>query len=79
MTIVLKPDQERAVQAAIEAGLIRSVDEFVDMAIGALPSNRRQEASRADAIRRMEEFGETHKLSLGERISRRFLHGGHRL
>ena len=78
MTIVLKPDQERAVQAAIEAGLIRSLDEFIDIAIGALPSNGAQEASRADAIRRMEEFGETHKLSLGERISRRFLHEGHR-
>jgi Arc/MetJ-type ribon-helix-helix transcriptional regulator len=79
MTIVLKPDQEKAIQEAIHAGLIGSVDEFIDAAIGALPHNGGERSSRADAVRRMEEFGEMHKLDLGERISRKLLHEGHRI
>ena len=77
MTIVLKPDQEKAVQEAIEAGLIQSVDELIEAAIGALPRNTGEAPSRVDAIRRMKEFGEMHKLDLGERISRKILHEGH--
>jgi hypothetical protein len=79
MTIVLKPDQEKAIQEAIDAGLVRSVDEFIDAAIEALPHNGVEAFSRADAVRRMQEFGETHRLSLGEPISRKLLHAGHRL
>ena len=37
MHITLKPDQEVVIQAAIRAGLIRSIDEFIDTAIEALP------------------------------------------
>ncbi len=37
MTITLKPDQERASQDAIRSGLVRSVDEFIEAAIEALP------------------------------------------
>jgi len=37
MTITLKPEQERAIQEAIQAGLIQSVEEFIETAIGALP------------------------------------------
>ena len=37
MQITLRPDQERVLQDAIHAGLVRSVDEFIDSAIGALP------------------------------------------
>jgi hypothetical protein len=37
MTITLKPDQERAIQDAIRTGLVRSVDEFIETAIEALP------------------------------------------
>jgi hypothetical protein len=37
MQITLRPEQERAVQRAIQAGLIRSVDELIDAAIEALP------------------------------------------
>jgi hypothetical protein len=79
MTIVLKPDQEKALQEAIDAGVIGSVDEFIDTAIGALPHNSGEQSSRADAVRRMKEFGEAHKLSLGEPISRKLLHEGHRM
>ncbi len=78
MTTVLKPDQERALQAAIQAGLIRSVDEFIDTAIEALPHNEEGALSREDAVRRMQEFGDKYRLSLGEPVTRKLLHEGHR-
>jgi hypothetical protein len=34
--------------------------------------------TRADAVRRMAEFGEKHRLNLGEPMSRELLHEGHR-
>ena len=77
MTIVLKPDQEKVVREAIQGGLIKSVDEFIDLAIGALPRTGMQDA-RTEAVRRMQEFGDQHKLSFGEPISRKLLHEGHR-
>jgi hypothetical protein len=79
MTIVLKPDQEKAIQEAIDAGVIGSVDEFIDTAIGALPHNNGERSSRAEAVRRMKEFAEVHKLNLGEPISRKLLHEGHHI
>jgi Arc/MetJ-type ribon-helix-helix transcriptional regulator len=77
MTITLTPNQENAVREAIQAGLVQSVDEFIEAAIHALP---RQENAvvRSEAVRRMQEFGEIHRLSLGEPITRRLLHEGHR-
>jgi hypothetical protein len=79
MTIILKPEQERAIQEAINAGLIRSVDEFIETAIQSLPHAGARASSRADAVRRMQEFGDKYRLSLGERITRTLLHEGHRL
>ena len=79
MTIILKPEQERAIQEAINAGLIRSVDEFIETAIESLPHGGGTASSRADAVRRMQEFGEKYRLSLGEPITRTLLHEGHRL
>ena len=37
MTITLTPDQERAIQEAIRTGVVRSIDEFIETAIKALP------------------------------------------
>lgn len=37
MTITLGPEQEQAVRAAIQAGRVASVDEFIEHAIAALP------------------------------------------
>jgi hypothetical protein len=37
------------------------------------------EPARVEAVRRMLEFGERHRLSLGEPITRKLLHEGHRL
>jgi Arc/MetJ-type ribon-helix-helix transcriptional regulator len=39
MTIILQPDQERAIEGAIRAGAFRSVDEFIDAAIASLPNH----------------------------------------
>jgi hypothetical protein len=78
MTIVLKPDQERAIQEAIQAGLIQSVEEFIETAIEALPHSDGG-TSREEAVRRMQEFGDEYRLSLGEPVTRKILHEGHRL
>jgi Arc/MetJ-type ribon-helix-helix transcriptional regulator len=79
MTIILKPDQERAIQEAIQAGLIRSVDEFIDTAIEALPHAEGEATAREEAVRRMQEFGDEYRLSLGKPVTRKLLHEGHRL
>jgi len=52
MTITLTPEQERAIREAIQAGLVHSVDEFINSAIDALPDSQQQAPSRGDAVRR---------------------------
>lgn len=78
MTITLTPDQEKAIRDAIEAGLVESVNEFIETAIEALPHREEGAPSREEAVRRMREFGETYRLSLGEPVTRKLLHEGHR-
>ena len=78
MTITLTPDQERTIQEAIQAGLVRSGDEFIEAAIEALPHREGASPSRREAVRRMQEFGGRYRLSLGEPITRELLHEGHR-
>jgi len=79
MTIQLSPEQERAIQEAIKNGVVRSVDEFIEAAIAMLPEHKeRSRISREEAVRRMEEFGEKYRLDLGEPITRKLLHEGHR-
>jgi Arc/MetJ-type ribon-helix-helix transcriptional regulator len=78
MTITLKPAQEKALQEAIQAGLVRSVDEFIETAIEALPRRVKGTPSREAAVRRMQEFGAKHRLSLGEPITRKLVHEEHR-
>jgi hypothetical protein len=77
MTIILRLDQERAIQEAIQAGVIRSVDQFIDTALEALPHGG-DAASRQEAVRQMREFGEKYNLDLGEPVPRNLLHEGHR-
>jgi len=76
MTITLTADQETAIRNAIQAGLVHSVDEFIETAIETLPQ-RKPHSSREEAVRRMREFGDKYNLSLGEPITRRLLHEGH--
>jgi Arc/MetJ-type ribon-helix-helix transcriptional regulator len=77
MTITLTPQQEEAIQRAIEAGLVRSVHEFIETAVEALPLGAVGASSRQDAVKRMQEFGEKYRLSLGEPVTRKLLHEGH--
>jgi Arc/MetJ-type ribon-helix-helix transcriptional regulator len=79
MTITLNPDQEKAIREAIKAGLVRSVDDFIESAIEALPHSANGTPSREEAVRRMQEFGDTYHLNLGEPVTRTLLHEGHRL
>ena len=79
MTITLTPAQEKAIRQAIEAGLVRSVDEFIDTALEGLPLSVGGASSRRDAVRRMQEFCDKYQLSLGEPVTRKLLHEGHRV
>jgi len=79
MTIKLTPEQEKAIQRAIKSGVVRSVDEFIETAIALLPQAKDQNGgSRQEAVRDMLEFGEKYRLSLGEPITRKLMHEGHR-
>jgi Arc/MetJ-type ribon-helix-helix transcriptional regulator len=80
VTITLKPGQERAIRQAIEAGLVRSVDEFIETAIDALPrpeSGFDQEKARA-AVERIREIRKGVKLDLRGMSIREFAHLGHK-
>ncbi|MGA3099820.1 MAG: hypothetical protein ABSF25_25480 [Bryobacteraceae bacterium] len=80
MQITLKPDQETVIQAAIQAGLIRSVDEFIDTAIEALPLRDagfdREKAKLAGA--RMREIRRGVRLGLQGMSIRELAHVGHK-
>ncbi len=88
MTIELKPEETQIIDQAIQAGLIQRPDEIVGMAVKTLSSRlealrsrveqNQATASRYEAVRRMQEFGKTHGLSLGEPITRKLMHDGHR-
>jgi putative addiction module CopG family antidote len=78
VTIDLKPEQERIIRQQLASGLYNSVDEVLDNALASLPNNARFDREhRREAVRRMMEFGERRKLSLGEPVTRQFLHQGH--
>jgi Arc/MetJ-type ribon-helix-helix transcriptional regulator len=80
VTIELKPGQERISQEQLASGHYKSIDEVLDTALASLPHDRRfDRENRREAVRRMIEFGERRKLSLGEPVTRQFLHEGHRI
>jgi hypothetical protein len=73
VTIDLKPEQEQIIRQ-------HSVGEVLDTALASLPNDARFDREhRREAVRRMIEFGERRKLSLGEPVTREFLHQGHLL
>jgi len=80
MTIILKPEQERAVQEAIRAGLIRSVDEFIETAIEALPHREGQfdKEKARQAVARIRELRKGVRLDLQGMSLRDFAHIGHK-
>jgi Arc/MetJ-type ribon-helix-helix transcriptional regulator len=80
MTIELKPEQERIIQQQLASGHFRSVEEVLTTALASLPRDGRfDRENRRETVRRMIEFGERRKLSLGEPVTREFLHEGHRI
>jgi hypothetical protein len=68
MTISLRPEHERLITEAIQAGLIRTADEAFDDALEDLRRRlqaRNTEASIAQVAERLATFGKRHNLSLG--------------
>ena len=86
MTVELKPEQERIVRRQLAAGHFASVDEVLATALAHLPQDchfyaedlRFNPKSRREAVRRMIEFGDRGRFSLGELVTRSFLHEDHR-
>ena len=87
MTVHLTREQEQRVEAIIQSGAYQSVEDVVEAALtavehDALPSFQNASVSdktgRQEAVRRMLEFGDKYHLSLGEPVTRKSLHEGHR-
>jgi len=83
MTIELKPEDTLIIDQAIQAGLIHRADDVVEVGVETLRSRLQARlspgsSSRPEAVRRMQEFADTYRLGLGERITRDLLHEGHR-
>lgn len=80
MTITLTPEQEKAIQNAIQSGLVGSVNEFIATAIDALPHKENgfdKEAARL-AVARIRELRKGVKLDLQGMSLREFAHLGHK-
>lgn len=84
MTITPKPEQEQLIAQAIRAGLVKDAEEVLDIGVDTLrtrletPMAADRRSERLKAVERMREFGEKHRLTLGEPITRDLLHEGHR-
>jgi len=83
VTLHLKPEVEAGLQAqALASGMeledyLLTLVEEAAFSTWAGATSKEHEA-RAEAVRKMVEFGETHRLSLGEPITRSLIHEGHR-
>ena len=76
MSITLNTEQERIIDEEIKSGHFSTPDEVLDQALAAL-RDRRQ--ARREAVRRVREFGQKHRLSLGGIRIKDLIHEGHRL
>lgn len=83
VTLNLRPEVEAGLLARAQTSgmdLERYLVSLVEEA--ALPARQNsaetQQRTRREAVRRMIEFGEKHRLSLGEPITRELLHESHR-
>ena len=80
MSINLTTEQQAVIQRAIQSGLVRSVDEFIDSAIGAL-ANRSGEFDKAKARlagERIRELRKGVRLDLKGMPIRELAHVGHK-
>lgn len=82
VTLRLRPEIEadllaraRARGMKLEEYLLAIVEEATN---AARQGDRTSNSTREDVIRRILEFGDKYRLSLGEAVTRRFLHEGHR-
>jgi Arc/MetJ-type ribon-helix-helix transcriptional regulator len=80
MSIHLTPEQQNAIEHAIQSGLVRSVDEFIDSALGAL-SHRNGGFDKAQARlagARIRELRKGVRLDLKGMSIRELAHDGHK-
>ena len=83
ITLHLKPEVEAGLLAQAKASGMVLEDYLLTLVESAALSIREQKAfsstgGRQEAVRAMLEFGERHRLSLGEPLTRVLLHEGHR-
>jgi hypothetical protein len=80
MTITLTPDQEKAIQDAISSGVVRSLNEFIESAIEALPrSDSEFNLKRAaESVARIRELRKGVRLDRHGMSIREIAHLGHR-
>lgn len=83
ITLNLTPEVEAGLLAQAQASG-KSPEEYLLSVVeeAVLPvheGNSTATSSRQEAVRRMLEFGDKHRLSLGEPVTRELLHEGHRL
>jgi hypothetical protein len=83
MTFEIGPEDAQVIEQAIRAGLIEHAGEVVDVGVQTLRSRlegsrHSGESARAEAVRRMQDFGERYRLRLNEPITRELMHEGHR-
>lgn len=89
MTIhITQPEIEAIIQQRLQSGAFRDAEEVILDALRASASTPAEEVrtasgitpedERREAIKRLQEFGQKHRLSLGEPITRQLLHEGHR-
>jgi hypothetical protein len=82
VTLHLKPELEAGLLAKAHASGMELEEYLLSLMEDAavLPQNitALQQTAREEAVRRMLDFGEKHHLSLGEPITRKLLHEGHR-
>jgi len=62
----------------LEDYLLHLMEEDAAAATEGISTPSKQQSTREEAVRRMVEFGEKHRLSLGEPVTRSLLHEGHR-
>ncbi|HTS71452.1 MAG TPA: hypothetical protein VMO17_20945 [Terriglobia bacterium] len=83
MSFDIRPEDAQVIEQAIRAGLIAQAGDVVEVGIQTLRTRLETvrgsgESARAEAVRRMREFGERYRLSLSEPITRELMHEGHR-
>lgn len=72
MTIeITSPELEALIRERLESGHFHDVEEMLLRTLGAETTPG---VERREAVRRMKEFGDKHRLSLGEPVTRELLH-----